>query len=584
MKRIFKAPKHLSLLLITLILFACDKEFNSIDSDVIGEENINFNASTSVLNILAYNKKLDAVQINNLNSSLLGFYKDPIYGQTTASLIAQVTPETNEAPDFGTNAVLDSVILNIPYFSRATGELNGEIPIYTLSDLYGETGAPIKLTIYRNNFFLRDFNPNSTTNSRQNYFSNASNVDKSNNYARTENSIINFDDNKGEIIYESSPEGFTPEADAVILVTGSGDSEMKTPDVPALRINLADDADKKAYWSSLILEKQGDLVLSNINNFQNYFRGLYFKAEPIENKGQMVLLNTLSTNSKITIHYTKDSNVAGERIPDTYVLNLNGNRVNPYINTFNTPLVDGDNINGDAKLYLKGAEGSMAIVDLFEGLVECEDENGNITTETALDCFKKTYRQLNEDNYILKRGEEVSEDGNYIVRNGEFILKRLINKAQLVIYEDESIANSNEDHEFDRIYAYDIDNNLPTIDYSFDTTESTTNPEVSRFISLGRRTSDDSGFKYKIMLTEHLNRILVNDSTNTKLGLVLSNNVNIISNSEILENTDPITAIPTASILKPRGTVLYGSNTSENNSNKKMRLEIFLTEQKNKNL
>ncbi|MEP5340068.1 MAG: DUF4270 domain-containing protein [Algibacter sp.] len=580
MRRLFKALKYVSLfLLIALAFVACDKEFNAIDSQVLGEENANFNTNKTVFQILAYNKKLDSLQINNLGSSLLGFYNDPIYGQTAASLITQVIPATID-PSFGTNAVIDSVILNIPYFSRATEEFNGEIPLYTLNDsIFGSEDTsedepkvtPIKLTVYRNNYFLRDFDPNSDTNSAQNYYSNASNADKTSNYAITENTLINFDDHKGEIIYET--ESFTPNHNAVILTTGTeADGDLtETVSTPALRIDLADDADEKTYWSSLILEKQDDAVLSNSNNFKNYFRGLYFKAEAKDNDGQIILLNTTSTDSKITVYYSNDEETQG-----AYILNLSGNRINPYINTYSPSLENGDRIDGDEKLYLKGTEGSMAIVDLFNGLVTCEESN---TEETALDCFKKTYRQLNEDGYILKNGEEVDPDG-YITNDDNFVLKRLINEAQLIIYEDnESIDVDDETHTHDRIYAYDIENNFPTFDYLVDGTDNTTNPEFSKFISLGLRSTDDDGIsKYKIRITEHLNNILVSDSTNTKLGLVLSNNVNVTSNSEILESNDIVISVPSASILSPRGTVLYGNNTSA--TEKKMILEIYSTEQK----
>ncbi|GAA4235287.1 DUF4270 domain-containing protein [Postechiella marina] len=585
MRRLFKALKYVSLfLLIAFAIVACDKEYNSIDSEVLGEENTNFNASKTEFKILAYNKKLDSLQINNLGSSLLGFYNDPIYGETTASLITQITPTTTN-PDFGTGTVIDSVILNIPYYSRATGEVNDEsIPIYTISDsIFGNESAPIKLTIYRNNYFLRDFNPNSETNTAQNYYSNASNADKANNYAITENSIINFDDHKGEVIYESNASGYKPSEKAIVLVTGSGDTEAKTASVPALRINLAEDDDKKAYWMSTIIAKQDQPELSNSNNFINYFRGLYFKTEAINADGQMIMLNTSSTDSKITIYYSKDSTVSGETTQATYVLSFTGNKVNPFINTYSQNLQNGDRTIGDEKLYLKGTEGSMAVVDLFNGLVNCEESN---TQDTALECFKKTYRQLNEDNYILKSGESIEEINGveYITKNGNFVLKRLINEAQLVIYEDEeNVSVDDETHEFDRIYAYDITNNQPTLDYLFDATDNTANPEFSKFVSLGVRTkyedTDGEHYKYKIRITEHLNSILVRDSTNTKLGLVLSNNVNTTSNSNILESNDIVTGVPAASVLSPRGTVLHGNNDNVID-NRKMKLEIYSTEQK----
>ena len=51
---------------------------------------------------------------------------------------------------------------------------------------------------------------------------------------------------------------------------------------------------------------------------------------------------------------------------------------------------------------------------------------------------------------------------------GDFILKKLINEAHLVVYEDSDILeqNVNENfHRYDRIYAYDLKNNLPLVDF-----------------------------------------------------------------------------------------------------------------------
>ena len=141
---------------------ACDKDFNTIESDVIGAKN--FDTDYTIAPITSYNKKLDSVKINNLGASLLGVFNDPVYGQTKASIVAQVIPSSFN-PSFGDNPNIDSVILNIPYYSKAITDST-----YTIKDsLYGD--APIKLSIYQNNYFLRDFDPNSETNSAQNYYS-----------------------------------------------------------------------------------------------------------------------------------------------------------------------------------------------------------------------------------------------------------------------------------------------------------------------------------------------------------------------------------------------------------------------------
>ncbi len=558
MKKIFKALRFTSLILFVIVSFiACDKDFSSIESDVLGEDNANFKTSTEDFQIVGYNKKLDSLQINNLPSNVLGVFNDPAYGLTTASIITQVTP-TSFSPDFGNNPEIDEVILTIPYYSRVTKtETNGDKE-YTLDSLYGND--PIKLSAYQNNYFLRDFNP-SELDERQNYYSKSDGTD---NLALTDDNTINFDNQKGPAINNELDQPlfneFIPSNKEITIVTGTGDSEKTEKLTPALRVKLNSD-----FWKTTIIDKNGDPVLSNANNFKNYFRGLYFKAEAIDGKGNMVLLNFASAN--ITIYYKKDSTVEGaDKISGTYILNFTGNRLNTFINNYSAvTLENGNKTTGDKKLYLKGAAGSMAVVDLFAG----PDTNGDGISD-ALENFKNTYRKKDKDGNPLPKV------------NGNYPLEKLINQAHLVIYEDENMPTPSEDyHKYDRIYAYDIKNNIPTIDYSIDPTENTTNPFNSKIINLGQRqlitdASGNSVVKYKIRITEHLNNILIRDSTNTKLGLVLSNNVNTTINAKILKSKDVVTGVPFNTVLTTRGTILHG--TLSDDINKRMKLEVFVTE------
>ncbi len=557
MKKTFKALKFSSIVLLVMASFiACDKDFNTIESDVLGKDNANFNTDNSNLQIAAYNKKLAALQINGLSSHLFGVFNDPAYGQTTASIITQITPNVFN-PNFGDNPVIDSVVLKVPYFNKVSADSPDDDgnEVYTIKDsLYGS--APIKLTVYRNNYFLRNFDPNSEFNETQLYYSKADGaINNTDNFAVTNDAVINFDDHKSDVIYMQ--EQFVPSSETHVLKTTEGDEAIFDRQTPALRVKLDED-----YWKTTIFEKEGDPVLSNANNFRDYFRGLYFKAEAINGMGNMTFFNLSTAN--ITIYYSKDSSIEGDRLQDTYTLNLNGNRLNTYINDYSVTLADGDDVLGDEKLYLKGAEGSMAIVDLFSGMVDCDG-----TSETALECFKKTYRALDAN-------------GDYLPQvNGNYPLKKLINEAHLVIYEhaDADDGGDPDFHKYDRIYAYDISNNIPTIDYTFDPTEDTSDPVNSKIISLGHRIKDDNGnAKYKIRITEHLNNILLKDSTNTKLGLMLSNNVNITNSFKTLQSGSEVSEIPSTAQLTPRGTVLYGTNVTGPNASKKMKLEIFFTE------
>ena len=535
MKKIKALKCSILFLLMVISFIACDKDFNVVESDVLGEENANFETDNVIIPIVAYNKKISSLQINNLASNFLGVFDDPAYGQTTSSIVTQVTPSSYN-PNFGDNTVIDSIVVTIPYYSTITGTDDEGEQIYALDSLYGKPSNPIKLSIHQSNYFLRDFDPNTSVNDSQNYYSNESSASNS---IFAGNTQVDLDNSIEATIY--SDDNFVPSSDAIELWTqNEGDDEVtKTKSEPALRVVLQSPEDI-AYWENTIINKEGTSVLSNTNNFHNYFRGLYIKAEPVNNTGSMILLNTGSTKSNVVIYYTKDSSIENERVQGSYVLNLTGNKLNPFINNYNlvTFPINPNKVLGDEKLYLKGASGSMAVVDLFP--------NG-------LEDFKNEF---------------LDADGNPT---------RLINEAHLVVYEDETVETGGVKnyHRYDRVYAYDIKNNISTIDYLIDATENSQSPVSSKVISLSQR--DTITGQFKIRLTEHLNNILLRDSTNTKIGLVLSTNVNYTASSKLLDSSDDVTAVPAAALLTPRGTILYGSNENVA-ENKRLALKIFYTE------
>jgi len=563
MKKIIKAFKLPSIFLLLVVLFiACDKEFNTIESDVLDKGNSNFTTNKIDISVLAYNKKLQNLKINDLTSNLLGFYDDPAYGKTSASIIAQLIPSTL-SPFFGENTVIDSVVLHIPYYSTLTGELDSKDNAeYSIDSLYGS--AKINLSIYQNNYLLRDLNPDLELNEFQDYYSQAESIlNGTNNFVLTDNSTINFDEHIGEILYDSI---ISHNSENIYNYTytdedSDGDGELDTDDVetftPALRLKFKN----TEFWKELIIDREDESVLTSLNNFRDYFRGIYIKAESnSDGEGSMALLNTGSSDANITIYYTYDTSTDDDttvqQVSSEYTLNFTGKILNTFINNYDlVNLEDGDETLGDEKLYLKGTEGSMAVIDLFGN----EDSNNNSIPD-ALEDFR--------------------DDFSYIDEDGNREPTRLINEAVLVVYEDDETRNAAADdfHTYDRLYAYDVKNNITTIDYSFDATDNAIDPYNSKFIHLGQRTEiGEDGYGFKIRITEHVKNLLLLDSTNTKLGLVVTNNVNYITNSEILDSEDDdVTQFPSSAIITPRGTILHGSNTDQ--ENRKMKLEIYYTE------
>ena len=166
-KSIFK----ISSLLLFVLFISCDKDFNSLDSDVIGENHFDLEQYEAE-NLVAYSKATGPVQANNLPLNALGVYNNTKFGVTKAHFVTQVELGT-ENPSFGYNPVIDSVYLYVPYFSEIQStETSGE-RIYELDSIYGDAEAgKFKLSVVENGYYLRDFDPTDNLQSSQKYYSN----------------------------------------------------------------------------------------------------------------------------------------------------------------------------------------------------------------------------------------------------------------------------------------------------------------------------------------------------------------------------------------------------------------------------
>ena len=546
--KFLRTPYSKVLVFFCFIAFtlSCEEDYTEIGTDVINNQNISIDNQSYPAK--TYNKRITPFQSNNLPSNLLGYYYDPNFGGTTAHFLSQLTPQ-NFSPIFGNNPVLDSVFLTIPYASKTDGET------YTLDSLYGN--GPIKLSVFKNNFFLRNFDPGSDLDDFQAFYSNG---------ALSASEGLNPADLEAQLLYTSN--AFTASNASIDLEEINEDGERFVSETltPSLRIRL-DNSDMlpQDFWETLIFDKEDDDELSSASNFYNYFRGLYFKVEPVNSSsGSMVQLNFSSANAHVKLHYSFESDPDEDGVTTTnqgvYQLNFSGNRTTLFENNFNTGFLQAidaaDEIQGDAQLFLKGGEGSMAVVELFS-----EDEAGN-----DFDDFITDFRE------IINEGQP----------DEERIIKRLINEAYLEFYVDEASLDTNTDFP-NRIYVYDLDNNTPLLDYTQDSSVNTSTSD-SKFIHLVPLSveTDDQGNtykKYKVRLTSHLNNIIVNDATNLKLGVVVSSNVGAAINQKLL-NYDPLVkGIPAGTILSPKGVILHGSNS--NDPLKKVKLNIYYSQANN---
>ncbi len=534
---LYKTITAVGCLLLTVV--ACEKDFSTIESEIEGIKD--FTTAGKVFPAVIYDNKLEPVQTNALSSNLLGVYFDKIYGKTTASIVTQVVPSNFEF-NFGVDPEVESVKLTIPYYATVDGTDNDGNPTYVLDSTFGGNES-VKLSIYQNTYFLRDFDPSTDLVEPQKFYSNA-------------NESINFNNYQGEELYE--PEDFIPSNSPTIVteLDEETDTEVEVSrGGPSLNVDLKNDDE---FWDNLFFfntENPGTQTeLSNANNFKDYFRGLYFKIEDNINEGNLTMLDfsqgtiVINFRTTITSGFDDAGNPIEIRDKRSITLNFSGNRLNTFENSdtvkniINAATSNTDFDNGDNNVYLKGGEGSYAVIDLFSG--NTVDDNGN--SVPTLDYFKS------------KKG------------------KWIINEANLTVYVNQNEVN-NSGQEPDRVIIYDLKNNTPIVDYYLDPTVSTTDPLFSRinYSEKLKRDANNKGLRYKFRLTEHINNVLLRDSTNLKLGVFVTSNINLTQNAAVLNSLTEKT--PTGAVLSPRGTVLHGSNPSVPDT-KKMKFEIFYTE------
>ena len=536
----------IKIIFLTVLLLSCEKEFASFESEVINSENaINFSTSSIEYGLTTRSEMVNPVQTNNLPSFLLGSYKHPQYGRSNSSFVGQMVP-TDYNHDFGDNVVLDSVVLTIPYYSRGieTSE-EGDIT-YEIDSVYGN--SPIKISVFKNNFFFRSFDPFSDFDTSQSYFSNGS---------LSLEETINLGQLEGDLLFEI--EEFTPSAEQINLtdLDTLGNSYVSQRLAPALRFKLNNPNDN--FWESIFFENEGNQVLTNEPNFKEFFRGLYIKAES-NSDGSVMLLNFASSNSKLTIHYTSDNtNVDDSDTGSTdnietnqheYVMNFSGNLLNLFENE---TLIDVDlmeQTSGNENIYVRGGEGIISTLDLFSGTIT---ENGEEIDE--FDHFKEFFY------------DEISDEPI-----------RIINEAYIEFFVNQNFSNQDEP---ERIYIYNYEQNSALIDYFLDQSVSsqTINAKINHLEPLLRDTlsDDNKGVKYKIRITEHLNNLILRDSANAKLGLGVISDVASVQNFKILDGFDSENKkLASGVILSPKGTILHGNLSL--NLEKRPKIKIYYTE------
>lgn len=596
------------LFLFVIFITACNKDYNTIGINLIN--NKAFNTSVEEVPVFVKMKKIPPYVVNQIQTFQLGKYNDNIYGNSEVTYISQITMET-VSPVFGIfeqndeingmedniacipeEETLKDVFLDIPFFTnvddddndgvinlydvdstdpesdsdgdglsdiaeKQTGQnplnpdtdgdgiLDGEdtesknpdgnATVYELDSLMGNSAAKFKLKVNELDYYLRAYDPESNFEKYQKYYSN-------NEIASNFSGTVLFDDeieiNSKELVFWKEDDPETPDED---------ESEaIKERLTPRIRVSL-----DKDFFQKKIIDNEGSQDLANNENFKLFIKGLVIKAYDFSDP-LLMILNFSEAEVRLVYGYQKydkkdtpddTSDDVVEESEEQYKLKMEGYKINsfkndPYPASIYTEVYD--TINNPKSVYLKGGEGVMAEIELFK----------------------------NND------GIDVLEE----IRAKQW----LVNEANLSMYIDKEMLSLNGGIiEPSRLYLYDIENKAPVLDYFID---NSTGPKESenKVIHGGliELDEDDKGLMYKIRISEHIKNIIRKDSTNVRLGLVVSSDISSSMNTEV-EKSDLMTFIPSSSVINPLGTVLIGPSPSAENYSKRMRLNLYYTEVNN---
>lgn len=565
------------LLLFSVVFFAsCDKEFNTIGADIVGENYFNLSKDSTVL--VAYNKRTGAVQSNNLAVNSFGIINNAPFGKTKAHFVSQLTLSPLD-PTLDGTPLIDSVYLYVPYFNKListdsdgnrTFKLDSIFRPYTgtAGDVYNHANNKFKVKVYENGYYLRDFDPGSDGNfyNTQNFYSNQ----KPDIESYKINTVLNdspntaqndefYFDNSEIKIYKTKDDGSGVYLDADGHdITDPNNISLRVVQnriAPGMWMDL-----NKAYFQNKIFGPSAVGNLVNNNVFKQYFKGLYFQVDEIAN-GQGALSTLNFAKGKITILYRQyvdtDNDPTTPRVNTrkTLVLNLSGNSINLLENDmnagYNAALSASNTVTGDANLYLKGGDGSLGYVDLFENV----DLDGN---------------------HIPDKLDEL-KSSNW-----------LINEAYIRFYVDQDkMATTN--FESLRVYLYNATDNIPVADYNLDSSINGANTKLNKTIFGGIiEKKSGKGYICKVRISQFLKNLIKSDDENLKnikfkFGIAVTENINNPFNAYISTASPSYDAVnfkllPVSSVMSPLGTVLHGTTADETlHPNAKPRLIIYYT-------
>ncbi len=513
--KVVKVLKYLGLFSIVFFtIISCEKEIESIGVNLV--DNNNFKTDNLISEVITANENVDRVISSGVSQYLLGVYSDVEFGKLKASIISQLSlPAIGDSYSYGTNSAIDSVIINIPYQStREDNEADGK-PKFSIDSVFGDANVEFQLSVYELKTFLNTLDPEDPSKTAV-YYS-----DKV--FSKDEMPLFsgNFKVNPSDTV--SYIKRYLADGETVFDKDTIKQSNLS----PSINIPLNEDMIQQ-----LFVDNINGIDFSSIDAFQHGFRGLYIEAEGLDNEVSHLISLSIA-NANMTIYYSNDEEEGAD-------VDLNGNDVKgeglvrikqKHIFSFGSVksnFLDRDITNvkasGEDRLYVQGAAGSMATVDLFNA--------GDIENIKADDALYGEYGWL-------------------------------ITNANLIFYVDQDASNNIVP---EQLFLYNYDDNSQILDMM---TEG-----LSAVGGVLERDEEGEPYKYVFKITDYISELLKKLEGDEEASVDLVKLGLKVYNPSDLPTTISDTKIKDYS-WNPKGVVLFGHDVSE--VEKRVKLEISYT-------
>ena len=366
------------------------------DADDLGLqffENNEAQGEQAAYDLVAYNvNNNDVVRSDSysLKKATLGAFSESQFGMQKSAYVTQVRL-SKYAPDFGTNPVVDSVVLEIKPEYDATAKTTS-----TTNITYKGQAAKQTLTKYET---VKYGNPAATMN-----------IDV--HEITTDLGAVGTEMLSNSTVATSGvplgTKAFSGNVYAVSINKTSDNTVLLTREA-GVRIKL-----DKVHFQTKIANKSGATELSNESNFINYFKGIKVSVQGSDG----YLINFVPDQVMMTMYYTHGA--PSDRKEGTYSFNLASPNVHfsqiSYNRStiFNNVMAGIDRTNGDPLLYMQGMGGPGAGIKIPENAIEAlktlrRDRRATIVSAkirlyTDTSVWNNSYTK--PDNFLVKKEGE----------------------------------------------------------------------------------------------------------------------------------------------------------------------------------